>query len=257
MTGFLPAGCQACQTPAQPLDISMAFQPIVNVRTREVFAYEALVRGPQGQPAGWVFDQLAAHPEGLYHFDQTCRITAIRWAARLGMTTRLSINFLPNAVYEPSTCLRATLRAAREANFPLNRLLFEITEHEHVLDETHVRGIIDAYRQYGFQTALDDYGSGHASAGLLLALRPDIVKIDMNVVRGLHQDPWRAALVAQYARFAAEVGVLLIAEGIETLDEARCLLNLGVTHMQGYYFARPEFEGLPEVPSALYDALEG
>ncbi|MFC4638527.1 EAL domain-containing protein [Deinococcus hohokamensis] len=255
MTSALPAGCQACQAPAEPLEISMAFQPIVNVPTREVFAYEALVRGPQGQPAGWVFEQLPAQPEGLYHFDQACRVTAIRWAARLGMQTRLSINFLPNAVYEPSTCLRATLRAAREVQFPLDRLLFEITEHEHVLDESHVRGIIEAYRQYGFQTALDDYGSGHASAGLLLALRPDLVKIDMNVVRGLHEDPWREALVAQYARFAAGVGVLLIAEGVETKEEADCLLKLGVTHMQGYYFAKPGFEELPEVPAARYDAL--
>lgn len=233
----------------------MAFQPIVNVQSREVYAYEALVRGPEGQPAGWVFEQLG---EGdIYPFDQACRVTAIRSAARLGLPTlglqtRLSINFLPNAVYEPANCLRATLRAAQEVGFPLDRLMFEITEHEHVLDEAHVRRIIDSYRQYGFTTALDDYGSGHANAGLLLAVRPDVIKLDMVLVRGLDQDTWRQSLVRSMACFAQDVGCLVIAEGIETADEARCLWELGITHMQGYFFAQPGFECLPPVPDEVF-----
>lgn len=238
----------------------MAFQPIVDVQARSVFAYEALVRGPQGQPAGWVFEQLG---EGdLYHLDQLCRVTAIRTAARLELPrrypeARLSINFLPNAVYEPATCLRATLRTAQEVAFPLDRLMFEITEHEQVSDEAHVRGIIEAYRQYGFTAALDDYGAGHASPGLLLALRPDVLKLDMGVVRGVHRDAWRQALLRHMAEFCREVGVHLVAEGIEEADEARCLQELGITLMQGYFFARPGFETLPEVPAATFDALSG
>ncbi|MFB9993704.1 EAL domain-containing protein [Deinococcus oregonensis] len=228
----------------------MAFQPIVNVATREIFAYEALVRGPNGEPAAWVFDQVT--PQNMYHFDQTCRVIAIRSAARLRMKTRLSINFLPNAVYEPATCIRATLKTAQEVGFPLDRLMFEITEHESVLNEARVRRIIEAYRGYGFVTALDDYGAGHATAGLLLALRPDIVKVDMAVIRGLNQDHWRSCLVEHLAQFAAKVGVLVIAEGVETVEEARCLLSLGVTYMQGYLFARPAFEALPTVPDDIF-----
>lgn len=230
----------------------MAFQPIVNVLTREVFAYEALVRGPHGEPAAWVFGQVT--PENMYHFDQTCRITAIRAAARVGVQTRLSINFLPNAVYEPATCIRATLNTAQEVGFPLDRLMFEITEHESVLNEARVRRIIDAYRGYGFVTALDDYGAGHATAGLLLALRPDIVKVDMAVIRGIDRDHWRSSLVDHLAQFAAKVGLMVIAEGVETVEEARCLLSLGITHMQGYLFARPAFEALPDVPDDIFSA---
>lgn len=231
----------------------MAFQPIVNVQTREIYAYEALVRGPEGQSAGWVFEQL--QPEDFYHFDQLCRVTALRAAARLGLGTRLSINFMPNAVYDPSTCLRTTLYTAQEVGFPLDRVMFEITEHEHVLDDGQVRRIIDVYRGYGFTVALDDYGSGHATAGLLLALHPDVVKVDMNLIRNVHQDAWRTALVRHLMCFAGEVGVLVIAEGIETVEEARCLLSLGVTYMQGYFFARPGFDVLPEVPTEVFAQL--
>lgn len=230
----------------------MAFQPIVDVAAREVFAYEALVRGPNGESAAWVLGQITS--ENMYHFDQTCRVTAIRVAARLRLQTRLSINFLPNAVYEPATCIRATLKTAQEVGFPLDRLIFEITEHESVLNEARVRRIIDAYRGYGFVTALDDYGAGHATAGLLLALRPDIVKVDMAVIRGLDRDYWRSSLVDHLAQFAAKVGLLVIAEGVETVEEARCLLSLGVTHMQGYLFAQPAFEALPAVPDDIFSA---
>lgn len=247
----LPGACRACRTPPElPLALAMAFQPIVNVQTREIYAYEALVRGPQGQSAGWVFEQVT--PQNLYHFDQTCRVSAIRSAARLGLRAKLAINILPNAVYEPRTCIQATLRAAQETGFPLEQLLFELTEHEQVQDTAHLQRIIAAYRAYGFTTALDDYGAGHAAAGLLLALRPDVVKVDMGVVRGVHKDRWREGLIRHLAGFAAEVGLLVIAEGIETAQEARCLLALGVTHMQGYFFARPGFECLPEVPERVF-----
>lgn len=252
-TPTLPRPCQHCQRGAAlPFELAMAFQPIVNVVTRETYAHEALVRGPQGQPAAWVFAQVT--PDQLYAFDQACRVTAIRSATRLGLRGRLSINILPNAVYDPRTCIQATLRAAREANFPLGDLLFELTEHEPLQDIAHVRNIIDTYRASGFRTALDDYGAGHATAGLLVALRPDTVKIDMSIVRAVHQDAWRAALIRHLVGFAADTDVLLIAEGVETAPEARTLLTLGVTHMQGYFFAPPAFEALPPVPTAALDA---
>lgn len=117
-------GCIRCRN-AKPLDmdLKMAFQPIVDVDTKTVFAYEALVRGAQGASAGEVI--AAVGPDDLYTFDQTCRVLAIATAQRLGMTTHLSINFMPNAVYEPATCIRLTLAAARKVGFPPDRLIFE------------------------------------------------------------------------------------------------------------------------------------
>ncbi|MCY7353673.1 MAG: EAL domain-containing protein [Lysobacter sp.] len=106
-----PHPCANCQgDDLLDFDVRMAFQPIVDTATRTVFAYEALVRGMEGEGAGAVIARV--RPDQLYRFDQTCRVKAIDTAARLGMQTRLSINFNPNAVYEPSTCIRLTLAAA-------------------------------------------------------------------------------------------------------------------------------------------------
>lgn len=230
----------------------MAFQPIVNVQTREVFAYEALVRGAQGQGADWVFEQIT--PAQRYAFDQRCRTVAIHSAARLNISCRLSINIMPGAVYDPRTCIQATLRAAKESGFPLERLMFEVTEHEEVPDPQHIRHIIDTYRAYGFTTALDDYGAGHATSRLLMALQPDLVKIDRSLIQGVHLDAGKTLRLRNMVKFAARRNLLVVAEGIETVEEARTLSRLGVTLMQGYYFARPGFESLPAVPAEVFDA---
>ena len=99
--------CQACQSPEEIFPFTMAFQPIVDVQECRIDAYEALVRGLDGEGAGQVLARVNA--ENVYKFDQACRVKAIEMAARLGMDRQLSINFLPNAVYEPRACIRATL----------------------------------------------------------------------------------------------------------------------------------------------------
>ena len=97
-------------------DFTMAFQPIVNTTTRRVFGHEALVRGLDGAPASAILDQIT--PLNRYRFDQACRVKAIELAARLGIDCYLSINFLPNAVYRPETCIRTTIQAANTRWFP-------------------------------------------------------------------------------------------------------------------------------------------
>ena len=94
----------------------MAFQPIVDLRDGSVFAYEALVRGLDGEPAKTILDQVI--DENRFTFDQRCRVRAVELAAKLGVTCHLSINFMPNAVYEPNRCLRATFEAAASFGFP-------------------------------------------------------------------------------------------------------------------------------------------
>ena len=129
------SGCSACRD-GQGLDfpISMAFQPIINLSTGTIFAHEALVRGTAGESAGSLLSQLTA--DNLYTFDQACRVTALEWAAKLQVPAMVSINFMPNAVYKPETCIRATLAAAKRFNFPLQRIIFEVTEQEQVLTST-------------------------------------------------------------------------------------------------------------------------
>lgn len=242
---FRQKGCGACQDAAPAFDLHMAFQPIVDVRTGAVFAYEALARGPNGQSAADVLAGVDA--DAIYAFDQQCRVAAIRQAVTagiLGTGAKLSINFMPNAVYSPLACIQLTLRTARESGFPTDRLLFEFTETEK-MDPAHVGRIVEAYRSLGFATALDDFGAGHAGLGLLARFVPDYVKIDMDLVRDIASSKPRQIIVEGIPRMSEALGAVVIAEGIETQDELDVLRSLGIHYVQGYLIARPQIGTLP------------
>jgi EAL domain-containing protein (putative c-di-GMP-specific phosphodiesterase class I) len=236
--------CKGCRTPLD-FDISMAFQPIVDIDNASIFAYEALVRGIDGAPARSVLARVT--PENRFAFDQRCRVRAVEVAAALGVTTYLNINFMPNAVYEPSQCLRSTLDAAARTGFPIDRIVFETTEDERVRDPDHLKAILDEYKHQGFLTAIDDFGAGYAGLNLLADFQPDIVKLDMELVRGIDADGARRAIVGGMLGICRKLGIRVIAEGIETAAEARVLRDLGIALMQGYLFAKPAFEALPHV----------
>lgn len=242
--------CNRCDTPV-PFSFTMAFQPIVDVTQRQVVYYEALVRGINGESAFSILSQVT--DELMYRFDQACRVKAIELASELGMTERLSINFLPNAVYEPEACIQSTLETSRRVGWPTERLNFEITETERVVDRAHMRSIIDSYRRMGFTTSLDDFGNGYANLDLLTDLHPDTLKIDRELVMECDSNSRRQAILKSMVALARTLGTQLVAEGVETREESRCLLALGIAVQQGYYFARPEVGKLPTVALEKYD----
>lgn len=220
----------------------MAFQPIVDIVEQRIVAHEALVRGPGGESAATIL--AAVTPETLYAFDQACRTKAIELAARLELPGRLNINFLPNAVYEPLACIQATLAAARRTGIAADRLTFEMVESEDVATPGHLRRIVETYREIGFRIALDDYGSGHSGLLRLSELRPDIIKLDRQLVTGIPEDRMRQAMMRAVLGFCTEVGIEAVFEGTETEAEVATLRALGARYMQGYYFARPALERL-------------
>jgi EAL domain-containing protein (putative c-di-GMP-specific phosphodiesterase class I) len=154
---------------------------------------------------------------------------------------------MPNAVYRAETCIQATLEAARRYNFPLERIIFEVTEQEQVLDIPHLTNILRAYRQQGFMTAIDDFGAGYAGLNLLADFQPDLIKLDMDLIRGVDGDRVRQILVETTLDMCRKLGIRVIAEGIETRAELDCLRQMGVELFQGYLIARPGFETLPDV----------
>lgn len=240
------SGCQGCRQESASFELAMAFQPIVDVETGGVWAYEALVRGPEGQSAAEVLRAVTA--ENRYAFDQQCRVAAITQAVDAGIVdtgARLSINFLPNAVYSPLACIQLTLKTAAAVGFPTDRLIFEFTENEEMADTAHVANIIDTYRRMGFSTALDDFGAGHAGLSLLARLQTDVVKLDMELVRGIDTSLPRRMIVEGLLAMFARMQITVIAEGIETLSEYHVLRGMGVRYMQGYLIARPGFRSLP------------
>lgn len=236
------AGCRDGQAVQSPF--SMAFQPIVDVERRQVFAHEALVRGIGGEGAGAVLSTVVER--NRYAFDQQCRVKAIELAARLDLTAsdaRLSINFMPNAVYEPRACIRATLAACKTFNLPAERIIFEFTEGE-ALDVSHLENILTTYREIGFLTAIDDFGAGHSGLNLLARMQPDIVKIDMDLIRGIDADRAKQVILRHLVAMLTELSITVICEGIETAEELKAIRDTGVTLIQGFGLARPSFERL-------------
>ncbi|MEH8022075.1 EAL domain-containing protein [Rheinheimera metallidurans] len=222
--------------------IRMAFQPIIDWQTKSIFGYEALVRGPEGEGAGWVFQRI--NDSNKYYFDQACRVKAIETAARLNCSTFLNINFLPNAVYNPETCIKATIEAADLYGFDLNKLIFEVTEGEEIPDKAHLNRIFRSYAKRGFQTAIDDYGSGYATLEWLIELRPHILKLDMELIRNIELHPAKQHIVQQAIAQCELQGTTVLAEGIESQSELDYLASSGIRYFQGYYFAEPQLEQL-------------
>lgn len=221
----------------------MAFQPIIDLDAGDIWGYEALVRGQNGESAATVL--AAVTEENRYRFDQACRVKAIELAGRHmppGSRAKLSINFMPNAVYEPKACIKASLAAAARARFDPKRLMFKFTENERIVDAAHVQSIVASYRSMGFTIALDDFGAGYAGLALLARFQPDVIKIDMELVRGIDSSAPRQAIIAGIVGICRQLGITVLAEGIETRAEATVLRAAGIRLFQGYLFARPELE---------------
>ncbi len=244
--------CKRCEGDL-PFDFTMAFQPIVDVSQARVVTHEALVRGINGESAWSVISQVT--DDLLYRFDQACRVKAIEMASALDMQTDLSINFLPNAVYEPEACIQATLEVSQRVGWPMDRLIFEITETERVRDRQHLRNIIEAYREMGFKTALDDFGNGYANLDLLTDLTPDKLKIDRELVMNCDHDTRRQALLRSVVLLAKELNMTLIAEGVETRAEALWLARAGISRQQGFFYAKPVINQLSANLEPLLEEL--
>jgi len=238
-------GCDGCRNADAnnfAIPFTMAFQPIVDVEAGTIWGYESLVRGVGGESAFQVLSQLT--PENRYAFDQACRVKAIELAGEklADPTAKLSINFLPNAVYEPKACIRATLGAAAKAQFDTSRLMFEFTENERMEDVSHVQHIVAEYKRMGFTTALDDFGAGYAGLALLAQFQTDLIKIDMELIRGVATSPAKQAIIAGIVGIARQLGITVLGEGVETEAELLMLRGAGIRLIQGYYFAKPMLE---------------
>ena len=247
-------GCRNTDANAFAIPFTMAFQPIVDVTAGRIWGYEALVRGVAGEGAHQVLSQVTE--QNRYAFDQACRVKAIELAGRQisDQTTKLSINFMPNAVYEPSACIRATLAAASRMQFDTRRLMFEFTENENIVDVGHLQHIVQEYRRMGFTTALDDFGAGYAGLSLLARFQTDLIKIDMELVRDIDSSRVKQAIVASLVGLARELDIVLLAEGIETEAELRVLRAAGIDLFQGYYFAKPKLEAFSMMTELMHKA---
>ncbi len=228
--------------------LTPAFQPVFDLRSGAVFGHEALIRARLGERLYGAGELLAAAPAhgGQHVFDRQARLAAIEQGAALIKAAQgqghLFINFMPGVVYDPEVCLSSTFAACRKAGVDPARLVFEVVETEQFPDLALLKSVLDRYRREGMQVALNDLGAGHSSLTYLKTLRPDIVKLDKDLMLGITADDPRTPLVQALIKYAHDLGVRVVAEGLETPAELEAAAALGADLGQGYGLGRPAFE---------------
>jgi EAL domain-containing protein (putative c-di-GMP-specific phosphodiesterase class I)/GGDEF domain-containing protein len=223
--------------------LSMVHQPIVSLTGGSIHAHEALVRGPQGMPLQ-APDALfaAARREGLVQdFEVACVAIALRQWSQMQRAGRLFVNISASALVRCfENCDDAELRAALlHHGIVPDRLVFEITEHEHVSDIPRLARVAKQVHATGARFALDDFGDGRSSLRLWSELAPDYVKIDKYFTADIAHHAQRLKTLQALLQIAETFGSALVAEGIETADDLRVLRDLGVSFGQGYFLSRP------------------
>ncbi len=219
------------------------FQPIVKANTLERYGYEALSRGMRIDGRYLSAFDLFEGAEALQltaNLDRQCRESAIRHAAKQQIHNHLFINFIPNAIYDPETCLQTTVEAIQTYELEASNIVFEVVKTEQSADQSHLKSILNFYKNQGYQTALDDVGRSYATFETYHALDPNYIKVDMSIVRNIHHNPEHQAFLEKLLPLKQQYGTLLIAEGVEREEEYTYLKNNGIDLMQGYYFGKPE-----------------
>ena len=223
--------------------ITSFFQPIALASSPStIYGHEALLRGVGIDGALIAPGQLfgTARDAGLlFQLDLAARRSAIACAHANALRGKLFVNFSPTAIYDPASCLRSTVAAVDQTSIARSDVVFEIVETERARDPRHLRTILDYYRNAGFKVALDDVGSGYSSLNLIHELRPDLLKLDMELIRGVDQDPYKARIVANLFDVASALGIDTLAEGIETEGELAWVTHHGATYVQGFLLGRP------------------
>ncbi len=219
------------------------FHPIVRAdNPGDVYAYECLARGLRSDGAEInpvrMFS-VADEADLMFNLDRACRIAAIKGCEKHGIAANIFINFNPSTIYNPTYCLQTTLKAIREAGISPDRIVFEVVESEEVRDPEHLLNILGYYREHGFRVALDDLGAGYSSLNLLGRLRPDFVKLDMELVQGVDEDDYKAVITGNLIKMARNLDVSIVAEGVETVGQWQWLRDRGVDYLQGFLFAKP------------------
>ena len=211
----------------------MVFQPIVDLASRAIVGAEALARfelEPRRTPDRWFAE---AWEVGLgVELEIVAAAAALARLPEIAGGAYLSVNVSPET-------LRAPAFLESLAAVPAGRVVVEVTEHAAVDEYAPLIEAVGRLKELGIRLAVDDVGAGYSGLSHILRIAPDVVKLDVSLTRGIHADPAKQALASAAVTFASRVRVGIVAEGVETAQEADTLRVLGVRYGQGYHFARP------------------
>ncbi|HEX2836335.1 MAG TPA: EAL domain-containing protein [Thermoanaerobaculia bacterium] len=225
-----------------PEDITPHFQPIVDLRSGAVVGHEILSRGPASYRSPSVLFARAGELGLIAELERACHGAALTRVAQLALAmprAQWFVNVSPDVFCDGAEQLAAIVAVLRNHGLEPRQIVLEITEREPIADARRLERAVQRYVAAGFRIALDDFGSGVNGLLTLLACRPHIIKLDMELTRGVHADVYRQNIVRSIAALAASVNAELIAEGVETRAERDALLVQGVRLAQGRLFGAP------------------
>jgi EAL domain-containing protein (putative c-di-GMP-specific phosphodiesterase class I) len=217
------------------------YEPIVEVSTRTVFGYEALVRGPDGTDlhSPMALFALAVEQDLVFQLDCLCRESGLAGARDLPGGAKLFLNVRPSTIHDPNFRADALERTLQSCELAPSDVVFEISEQESIANFDIFREVRDYYGKLGFQIALDDVGVGHASLEAVMELAPEFIKVDRAFCAKVDQDPGREHLLRALKTLADRIGARIIAEGLDTIEELETLGRIGVDFGQGWLFGKP------------------
>ncbi len=213
----------------------MVYQPIVSWSKRDIFGYEALVRSSETSlpHPGALFDA-AERLDRVSDLGRQIRGKCTAPMPQAHQDTSLFVNLhtrdlLDETLYDPHS----------ELSRWASRVVLEITERATIDDVDDIAERMARLRRLGFRIAIDDIGAGYSGLNCFATIRPDLVKLDITLVRGINADPVRRRLVSLLIELCDDLGIAVVGEGVETLAERDTLVALGLDLLQGYLFARP------------------
>jgi len=215
--------------------IWLAYQPIVSWADHRIIGWEALLRSDEpglGDPLSLL--ALAERLERVWDVGRTARARAAEAAAELPPGTLLFVNLHPTDIRDEDLYL-PTSPLSKVAN----RVVLELTERASLDGVSDLENRVARLRRLGFKIAVDDLGAGYAALSVFAQLSPEIVKIDMGIVRDVHKSPTKARVIRSLADMCRDMGVRMIVEGVETVEEQEKVVELGCDLLQGYLFAKP------------------
>lgn len=224
--------------------IRTLFQPIVSLVDGSVLGYEALSRGPKDSSLERpdILFKMAEDYGLIWELEYLCRIRALENASKQKISKMLFINVDPKVIYDEKFKSGFTREFITEYNLNPQNIIFEITERTLIEDYKTFKGTMDNYTNQGYKIALDDTGAGYSGLRMIAETNPQYIKIDMELIRDIDKKPINQALVKALREFAYATNMDIIAEGIETINELRAIINLGVKYGQGFLLQRPSEE---------------
>jgi EAL domain-containing protein (putative c-di-GMP-specific phosphodiesterase class I) len=234
------AGLEACFLSGVE-KLWMAMQPVLSWSARSIYAYEALLRTDEPTLRSPVdFVDAAERLGRTRDLGRAIRRRLAAQMSELPATAKMFINLHPHDLVDEELCSSSGALAPHAS-----RIVLEVTERA-ALDDVHgLAAGVARLRELGFSLALDDLGAGYAGLSSFALLEPEIVKVDMSLVRGIHTSPLKQKLFRSFATLCRELKVEIVAEGVEVAEERDCLTQLGGDLYQGYLFARPG-RGFPD-----------